>query len=89
MFAKIRGKKDKGGGSAPTGPVDVVLIGCGPGGMAFLHSLANLKKEQGPDGPASKLNVTCFERAASAGGIWRDVPEGDVERSKPENAAMV
>ena len=84
------GKKKSGGsGAAPTSSIDVALIGCGPGGMAFLHALSNLRKEQGADGPASKINVTCFERAASAGGIWRDVPEDDPKRSKPENAPLV
>ena len=88
MFSSLR-KKDKGGGVAPTGPVDIALIGCGPGGMSFLHALNKLKKEEGPDGPASKLRVTCFERAASAGGLWRDVPEDDPKRTKPENAPLM
>ena len=82
------GKKKSGGGAAPIS-MEVALIGCGPGGMAFLHALSNLRKEQGADGPASKINVTCFERAASAGGIWRDVPEDDPKRTKPENAPLV
>ena len=81
--------KKKSGGAAPTSSIDVALIGCGPGGMAFLHALSNLRKEQGADGPASKINVTCFERAASAGGIWRDVPEDDPKRNRPENAPCV
>jgi len=88
MFSSLR-KKDKGGGAASTAPVDVALIGCGPGGMAFLHALTQRKKEEGTDGPASKLNVTCFERAASAGGLWRDVPEDDPKRTKPENATLM
>ena len=81
--------KSKSSGAAPAGPFDVALIGCGPGAMSFLHALSNLRKEQGADGPASKINVTCFERAASAGGIWRDVPEDDPKRTKPENAPLM
>jgi len=33
--------------------------------------------------------VTCFERAGSAGGIWRDVPRDDVNRNRPENKALM
>ena len=89
MVFGLSKKGKSGGAAAPDAPIDVALIGCGPGGMAFLHALSNLRKEQGADGPASKINVTCFERSASAGGIWRDVPEDDPKRTKPENVPLV
>lgn len=40
----------------------VALIGCGPGGMNFLHAM----KKRKTDGKAIP-DVTCFERAGSAG----------------------
>mmetsp|Transcript_44679 Transcript_44679/g.54084 ORF Transcript_44679/g.54084 Transcript_44679/m.54084 type:complete len:569 (-) Transcript_44679:199-1905(-) len=68
------------------GPQNVALIGCGPAGMCLLHALA--KRKQDPK--AKNLpNITCFERAASPGGLWRDVPSDDPERKKVENKALM
>lgn len=80
MFKWSKDKKD-----AVSGPLDVALIGCGPGGMMFLHALNKAKKEGGELLP----NVTCFERASSSGGVWRDVPADDKGRSKPENGPLM
>jgi len=80
----FRRKKDKqGDGQAK--PLDVALIGCGPGGMMFLHHL----RKKNASGAENLLNVTCFERAASPGGLWRDVPHDDKGRAKPENALLM
>ena len=65
-------------------PMLFVAVGCGPAGMMFLHALQ--KKKAG--GGIGHVNVTCFERAASAGGIWRDIPSDDLARSKPENVPL-
>jgi len=62
----------------------VCLIGCGPAGMNFLHAVAE-RKAKGLSVP----QVTCFERADSPGGIWRDVPDDDKERKKPENVTAM
>uniref|UniRef100_A0A7S2MBP6 FAD/NAD(P)-binding domain-containing protein n=1 Tax=Helicotheca tamesis TaxID=374047 RepID=A0A7S2MBP6_9STRA len=71
---------------AKDGPaLDVALIGCGPAGMMFLHALNKSKEAGGSNLP----NVTCYERAGSAGGIWRDVPDDDKERKKPENVPVM
>lgn len=62
----------------------VCLIGCGPAGMNFLHAVAE-RKAKGLAVP----RVTCFERADSPGGIWRDIPDDDKERKKPENVTAM
>jgi len=53
----------------------VAIIGCGPGGMFFLHALAlrkqKLEDEGDTDAIAELPEVTCFERSSSAGGLWR------------------
>jgi len=85
MVFGLAGKKKAAGGS---GTINVALIGCGPGGMCFLHAL-NKAKQADPNGPASKVNVNCFERAASSGGIWRDVPKDDPNRTKPDSAPLM
>lgn len=67
-------------------PLDVALIGCGPAGMCLLHTLA--KRKQDPK--AKRLpNITCYERASSPGGLWRDVPSDDADRKKTENKALM
>lgn len=80
----FRRKKEKQNTQAKSS-IDVVLIGCGPGSMMFLHHLAKKKVA----GAENLPNVTCFERAASAGGLWRDVPGNDKARSQPENASLM
>eukprot|EP00978_Attheya_sp_CCMP212_P034554 scaffold145239_cov45-Attheya_sp.AAC.1 len=57
--------------SSPT----VAVIGCGPGGMSFLHAIATKRKqfEEAGDlkGLLSLPKVTVFEKAAAPGGVWR------------------
>lgn len=81
-------KKDKAPAKAKK-PLDVVLIGCGPAGMMFLHALSEKRKALKPEHAESLPNVTCFERASSPGGVWRDLPEDDMGRTKPENAPVM
>jgi len=80
MF-KLGKKKSK----SPTTPLDVALVGCGPAGMMFLHAL-NQRKKQGAE---NLPNVTCYELHASAGGVWKDVPEDDKERTKEDNKCIM
>eukprot|EP00585_Thalassiosira_rotula_P001324 CAMPEP_0196146124 /NCGR_PEP_ID=MMETSP0910-20130528/22266_1 /TAXON_ID=49265 /ORGANISM="Thalassiosira rotula, Strain GSO102" /LENGTH=626 /DNA_ID=CAMNT_0041408267 /DNA_START=21 /DNA_END=1901 /DNA_ORIENTATION=- len=53
----------------------VAVIGCGPSGMFFLHALALRRKRLEEDGDTAAIaglpDVTCFERLASPGGLWR------------------
>ena len=53
----------------------VAIIGCGPGGMFFLHALALRRKRLEEEGNTSALEalpeVTCYERSSSPGGLWR------------------
>jgi hypothetical protein len=56
-------------------PPTVAVIGCGPGGMFFLHALASKRRAlraQGDEaGFAALPKVTCFEQASVPGGVWR------------------
>jgi cation diffusion facilitator CzcD-associated flavoprotein CzcO len=56
-------------------PITVAVIGCGPGGMFFLHALATLRQKLQQDGDDEALAalpvVTVFERASSPGGVWK------------------
>jgi len=57
-------------------PTTVAVIGCGPGGMFFLHALAAKRKaleaKGGQEEALAKLPVvSCFEKSSSAGGVWR------------------
>eukprot|EP00978_Attheya_sp_CCMP212_P010522 scaffold25543_cov55-Attheya_sp.AAC.2 len=53
----------------------VCVLGCGPGGMFFLHALATRRAkllEEGDLAAAAALPVvTCYERTSSPGGVWR------------------
>jgi thioredoxin reductase len=53
----------------------VAIIGAGPGGMFFCHALETYRQELlergDSDGLSSLPQVTCFERAPCAGGVWR------------------
>jgi len=57
----------------------VAVIGCGPGGMFFLHALATRRKKLEEEGNIEALSrlplVTCFERSSSPGGVWRSNDE--------------
>ena len=70
--------------TSDAGNLKVALIGCGPAGMSFLHALQK-KKAEGVAVP----QVTCYERASGPGGVWRDVPDDDKSRSKPENVPLM
>ena len=53
----------------------VAVIGCGPGGMFFLHALAMkrkmLQEANDEDGLAAMPEVTVYEKASGPGGVWR------------------
>jgi cation diffusion facilitator CzcD-associated flavoprotein CzcO len=53
----------------------VAVIGCGPGGMFFLHALATKRRklEEACDveGLAAFPQVTVYEKASDPGGVWR------------------
>lgn len=83
MFKSYKKKKS----SAPVKALDVALIGCGPAGMMFLHALNEKKKNADPKFPLP--NVTCYEMAASPGGVWKDVPANDPHRNDEENKALM
>lgn len=68
----------------------VAIIGCGPGGMFFLHALALRRKRLEEEGNTSAVEalpeVTCYERSASPGGLWRaDRHTKDGEEGKTTN----
>lgn len=67
--------------------LDVCVIGCGPAGMMFMHALSEKKKKEDPKYPLP--NVTCYERNSSPGGLWRDVPTEDPNRTKEENQCLM
>lgn len=53
----------------------VAVIGCGPGGMFFLHALATKRKKYQEAGDVEGLarlpDMTVYERASDPGGVWR------------------
>ena len=55
--------------------VSVAVIGCGPGGMSFLHAVATHQKKYEEEGNQEGLArlpiVTVFERNSQPGGVWR------------------
>jgi len=83
MFKSMKKKK----AATPVRPMEVALIGCGPAGMMFLHAINEKKKNEDPKYPVP--NVTCFERAALPGGVWKDVPENDPNRKEEENQMLM
>ena len=87
MFKKLSKKSNTKSNDATNKPLDVVLIGCGPSGMALLHALA-YQKSKNPD--LNLPNITCYERASSAGGLWRNIKDSnDPKRKQPENRAVM
>jgi len=57
----------------------MVIIGCGPTGMFFMHAV-NLRRqkmeEEGDVNGLAKLpKITCFERCSQPGGVWRSAAE--------------
>jgi thioredoxin reductase len=64
-------------GTAPT----VAVIGCGPGGMFFLHAVATKRREMEQTQQIESSNcvlpiVTCFESSSSPGGVWKSDRNG-------------
>jgi len=53
----------------------VAVIGCGPGGMFFLHAIATRRRTMEEAGDVKGLerlpDVTVFERSSSPGGVWK------------------
>ena len=69
------GNKSNGNNpAAEEKPPSVALIGCGPGGMFFLHALAKkrheLAKNNDINGMRKLPNVKCFEASSMPGGAW-------------------
>lgn len=64
-----------------TVPPTVAVIGCGPGGMSFLHTIATKRKQLKESGDMRGLmklpEVTVFEKAADPGGVWRTNRKND------------
>ena len=60
-------------------PLKVAVIGCGPGGMFFLHALAHRRRRFEEEGDTEGLArlpiVTVFEKNAEPGGVWRSADE--------------
>jgi len=58
-------------------PLSIAVIGAGPSGLFFCHAVESMqKKQQQPHDhhqqpPPTDVSVTCFERAAQPGGVWR------------------
>jgi cation diffusion facilitator CzcD-associated flavoprotein CzcO len=53
-------------------PLKVAVIGGGPGAMFFCHSYNKQRRQQEEDGdPIQELQITCFEKQSSPGGVWR------------------
>jgi hypothetical protein len=54
----------------------VAVLGCGPGGMFFLHAIATKRRklQQAGDleGLAALPEVTVYEKAPQPGGVWRE-----------------
>mmetsp|Transcript_31103 Transcript_31103/g.47193 ORF Transcript_31103/g.47193 Transcript_31103/m.47193 type:complete len:636 (+) Transcript_31103:60-1967(+) len=71
-------------------PPTVAVIGCGPGGMFFLHAIEMRRREMEEkgdlEGLASLPIVTCFERASVPGGVWRaKSTDGNPEQTDTTN----
>jgi cation diffusion facilitator CzcD-associated flavoprotein CzcO len=56
-------------------PPTVGVIGCGPGGMSFMHAIATRRKKLEEDGDEEGLSklpiISVFERSSTAGGVWK------------------
>ncbi|KAL3914369.1 MAG: hypothetical protein SGILL_006126 [Bacillariaceae sp.] len=51
-------------------PLKVAVIGGGPGAMFFCHSYAKMSRASG-NAIKQPLEITCFEKKQSPGGVWR------------------
>lgn len=69
----------------------VAVIGCGPGGMFFLHAVATKRRmmeEAGDTEGMKKLpDVTVFERSSDPGGVWRSNREFGHDEEEKEGVA--
>lgn len=58
--------------------IRVAVIGAGPSGLLFLHRLEQLKRDNDNDFPEMNVDVKCFEKSDSFGGMWKyDESTGD------------
>ena len=60
---------------APEGPT-VAVIGCGPGGMSFLHCNSSRRRKYIEQGDVDGLKglpskITVYEASSSVGGVWK------------------
>jgi len=71
-------------------PITVCVIGYGPGGMslAHAHSIRKQKLDFNSEEYKCLPEITIYERASKPGGVWRSVPDDDVERKRPENIVL-
>eukprot|EP00547_Thalassionema_nitzschioides_P013990 CAMPEP_0194236738 /NCGR_PEP_ID=MMETSP0158-20130606/3929_1 /TAXON_ID=33649 /ORGANISM="Thalassionema nitzschioides, Strain L26-B" /LENGTH=657 /DNA_ID=CAMNT_0038970575 /DNA_START=23 /DNA_END=1996 /DNA_ORIENTATION=- len=72
-------------------PPTVAIIGCGPGGMSFLHALALRRKalEGDEEGLAKLPIVTVYERASEAGGVWRSATTSNTTNNSSTKTVFV
>lgn len=65
----------------------VVVLGCGPGGMFFLHAVEMRRRMMNQAGDIDALErlplVTCYERSSVPGGVW------NTKRSHIDNSETV
>ncbi|KAG7343437.1 monooxygenase FAD-binding protein [Nitzschia inconspicua] len=57
-------------------PLKVAIIGGGPAAMFLCHSYHKQRQEQRPN--FLELRITCFEKKASPGGVWRPPPTSTI-----------
>jgi len=59
----------------PNSRPTVGIVGCGPGGIAFLHAVNQRKRKMEEEGDLDGLSklpiVTCIERESEPGGVWK------------------
>ena len=68
----------------------VCVIGCGPGGIFFLHALATRRRklERELEKESNLPFVECFEKSSSSGGVWRSAAssdDGPVQKDIPKS----
>ena len=78
--------------SSSASPPSVCVIGCGPGGMFFLHALATRREKLRRAGNTVALralpNVDVYEKKSSPGGVWRSATAEDDVESEDGSAQM-
>ena len=52
--------------SSSSRPLSIAVIGAGPSGLFFCHAMEYMMEQTG-----RAVSVTCYERAAQPGGVWR------------------